>query len=494
MNGTHETPTFGDYVLVVRRRRKLVALFALAAMLLAATYVWWSGPTYTSEASVVIRPILTGPFDQTRIDDVGAGTEAKVLDSTVVASAAAKLLHRSPADGPALLEQLTVDNPVGTLVLNIAFDADSPRAAQAGAQAFADAYLAHRQQSADAIKGRGIERLGRDRAKLQKNLEDAQFAISTTATGTDARAAAETRRDRLVNQISDLDATSSALAGVDTNPGQIIRPAARPDTRSGPPPLVTILGATVMGAILGIGFALMQERTDPRVRSRQVLVETIGAEPLIEVGPIATTDLIAADDPAGVLASRFRRLRVAVWPRRGTGPRRVLVTSLARDTHTADAVVSNLAVTAHRAGWRVLLAWPGYTDAPIGAAVDLEEEWNGLDPDDAPLEKLVITAPGFDGVSLLPYLCGRDAIGAPSDEVSDRLSEMDGQYDIEVIVTAPVLDSPEAYELAPVVDGSILVFDISRDTKAELERAIESLTATGTPIVGVVAVGTPARW
>jgi succinoglycan biosynthesis transport protein ExoP len=493
MSTSHETPSFGDYVSVVRRRRKLVALCAVVTTLFAAGYLWWSGPTYTSQASVVIRPILTGAFDQSRIDDVGAGTEAKVLDSTVVAAAAAKRLHENPADASALLEHLTVDNPLGTLILNISYDAASPKAAQDGAQAFADAYLSHRQQSADAIKSRGLERLAGERKQLETDLTAAQNTIAATPANSDARIAAEAARDRISTQISNLDTTSSSLAGVDTNPGQIIRPATRPDTTSGPGMLVTLLGAAVLGALLGVGLALVKERTDPRVRSRQALVDAIGAEPLVTIGQQAG-DLAAVADPAGTLASGYRRLRVTAWPRRGTGPHRIIVTAVGRDAAPADLVAANVAATAQRAGWRTLLAWPGATESPIGSEVDLDTAWDGLDPDDAPLEKLVISAPGLDGVDLLPYLAGRERIGTPCDEIAERLTDLDGKYDVEMIVTDSAVKSPETYELAPIVDGTILVFDVERDTRKELERAIESLTAGGAPMVGVVAVGAPARW
>ena len=52
----------------------------------APLYSVKGGATYTSNASLVIRPILSDPFGDNRIEDVGADTQAKVLDSTVVAN------------------------------------------------------------------------------------------------------------------------------------------------------------------------------------------------------------------------------------------------------------------------------------------------------------------------------------------------------------------------------------------------------------------------
>ena len=103
-------------------------------MLLGAAWSIKGGNNYTSNASLVIRPILSDPFGtQARIEDVGANTQAKVLDSTVVANDVAKRLKldRDPKD---LVNRLMVENPVGTLVLNITFTATTPERAQAAAR------------------------------------------------------------------------------------------------------------------------------------------------------------------------------------------------------------------------------------------------------------------------------------------------------------------------------------------------------------------------
>ena len=78
--------------------------------------------------------------------------------------------------------------------------------------------------------------------------------------------------------------------------------------------------------------------------------------------------------------------------------------------------------------------------------------------------------------------------------MSERLAELDGTYDVEIIVGAPVLASPEAFELSPLVDGTIVVFDVSRHRRSDLEKSIDALTSTGTPVLGVVAVSVPANW
>ena len=491
MTSVRETPTLSDYWAILRRRRRTIALATVVVVAFAAVYVWWSGPQYQSQASVVIRPILSGPFDQSRIDDVGAGTEAKVLDSTVVAELAAKKLHLSPTDAPALLEHLTVENPLGTLILNISYAADSPEAARRGAQAFADAYLQNRQKTADAVKARALQRQQSQHTELDTELNGALTTIANTPAGSDARTAAESRRDALISQISQLEASSATLDGVDTSPGQLIRPADTPDAQSGPSPVLLLIAAVALGAIAGVGIALFRERTDPSIGSRHALTEALGAEPLAELPALGLgAPWNLAMSPADPLAINLRRLRVGVWPRRGSGPHRVMVTTPSGTTN-ADALAANLALTSARAGWNVLLAW---SDLPAESMLAQDLDIDTDLPDDAPLEKLLVAVPEEQGLSLLPTLTPGEAGRTSADEISERLGELDGTFDVEIIVGAPVLASPEAFELSPLVDGMIVVFDVERHRRSELERCIDALTSTGTPVLGVVAVSVPSGW
>jgi capsular polysaccharide biosynthesis protein len=491
MTSARETPTLTDYWAILRRRRRTVAIATVIVVALAAIYMWWTGPQYASQASVVVRPILSGPFDQSRIEDVGAATEAKVLDSTVVAQLAAKKLHQSPSEARALLENLTVDNPLGTLILNISYTADSPSAARRGAQAFADAYLENRQHTADAVKARALQRLQTQHTSLDRALDDALATIAATAAGSDARTAAESRRDVLVSQISQLEASSSVLTGVDTSPGQLIRPADLPESQSGPSTVLILVAAIALGAIVGAGTALLRERTDTAIASRQTFTEAVGADPIAELPALDLgVPWTVPMSPADPLAINLRRLRVAVWPRRGAGPRRVMVTTPAGAT-VSDSLAANLALTTARAGTNVLLAW---ADLPVESMLAQEITMPDDVPDDAPLEKLVVRVPDEEGLSLLPTLTPGDSSRMSTDEVSERLAELDGTFDVEILVVAPVLASPEAFELCPLVDGIIVVFDVQRHRRAELEKCVDALSSTGTPVLGVVAVSVPPTW
>jgi capsular polysaccharide biosynthesis protein len=74
---------------------------------------------------------------------VNMDTEKQIAESTAVAEKAAEALGTNEAP-EALLEDLSVSVPTNSLVLEITFADPDPARAQAGAQAFADAYLSTR--------------------------------------------------------------------------------------------------------------------------------------------------------------------------------------------------------------------------------------------------------------------------------------------------------------------------------------------------------------
>jgi succinoglycan biosynthesis transport protein ExoP len=492
-----ETASLSDYAAIIVRRWRVVVASALVFMVLGALYSYRGGATYTSNASLVIRPILSDPFGgDIRIEDVGADTQAKVLDSTVVASTVVQRLKldRDPKD---LIDRLTVENPVGTLILNIAFTASTAERAQAGAEAFTQAYLDYRRTTAEATKKRTLERLATQREALDASLAQASTQVATNPVGSDARTSAEARRSVLLGQIGELESKASTTQGIDTEPGDVIRPADLPSAPAGTSPVLTVIAATILGAIVGVGLALLRDRTDRRVRSRHDLVEITGQEPLVEIPRARSTanQLPAVVDPAGVEASVYRALRVRLWPRRGTGPRRLLIAA-ATEGPAADAVGANLAVTVASSGWQTLLAWPNKTDVAEYFSVEAQRNVEVL-VGERPIERLLVEPLDVHGLTLMPALARTGPGGVALETTTtaeSRLAELGSRFDTEIIVGAPVLASAESIELCPLVDAVLVVFDPSTTTREELVRTLELLDAIGAKLAGIVTFRASAGW
>lgn len=497
MTQERESASLSDYLAIIARRWRVVVATALVFMLLGGLYAFKGGATYSSKASVLIRPILSDPFGDVRILDVGADTQAKVLDSTVVANTVAKRLKldRDPED---LVNRLTVENPVGSLILNITFTASTAERAKNGAQAFAQAYLDYRRANAEETKKRTIEQLDTQGAELNRNLADANAAIASNPVGSDARTNAEARRGVILGQIGEVENAAAKTQAIDTEPGAVIRPADLPSAPTGTSPLMTVIAAGIFGTIVGIGIALLRDRTDRRIRSHHDLVDVAGEEPLVEIPRPRNSNparLPAVVDPAGAEASAYRALRVRIWPRRGMGPRRILIAGVAGGP-AADAVGANLAATIASSGWSTLLAWPNKTDVATYFSVETPPNVEVL-LGERPIERLLVEQHDVNGLTLLPALA-RSGPGGVAVEMTTtaetRLAELGSRFDAEIIVGAPVLASAESIELCPLVDGVIVVFDPTNTTREQLGRTLELLAAVGTKVLGIVTYRAPAGW
>ena len=493
-----DTVTLTDYWTVIRRRRRLIVACVATGAFLAASWTLLSPAAYTAHASVVIRQIQSDPFATSRIEDVGASTEQNVMASTVVASRVAKRLRET--DPLELVHHLSVDNPPGTLVLDLTFTADSASAARAGAQAFATSYLAYRAETADLVKTRKRAQIDTQLAAIKSELDGVISTINGNPANSAARSSAEARRGELGSRISDLETARSEVDVLDTTPGEVIRPAEAPSAPDGPGTMLTLVGGSALGLLGGIALALFRDRTDPHVLDHRDLVDLLDDEPIGEIpgarrttapstSPSIAPGVVAVYDPTSVAAGEYRRLRARVWPERTTGPRRVLVVTPTSGPD-ADEVAANLAVIVAATGWSVVLAW--LERAEPATCFSFSPATAAVAPPGSPLVQRLIEPAELPNLALLPGLGLGDGAN-PVEVAEDCLAEIDAFVDVQIVAGEPILSSPQAVELAPLVDGVIVAFNQRTTARADLARALETL-GTSAKVIGVVAIGVPSRW
>src|SRR5579875_2400356 len=136
-----------DYAGVVRRRRAGILAWTLACAALAVGYGLYAGPTYSATAIVDVQPLTLGPA--TSAEEVplleSMGTQQAIAQSAPVVKQAAALLGvPEPALQSEAAKRLTVTVPTQSTDLQFTWKASTGAAAQAGANAFARAYLAYR--------------------------------------------------------------------------------------------------------------------------------------------------------------------------------------------------------------------------------------------------------------------------------------------------------------------------------------------------------------
>ncbi|MCC6730890.1 MAG: polysaccharide biosynthesis tyrosine autokinase [Chthonomonadales bacterium] len=273
------------------------------------------------------------------------------------------------------------------------------------------------------------------------------------------------------------------------DPLQVIQPATVAEKVSPRQPTNLVLSA-VVGLLLGICFALLQEFLDDRVNApedaRRIMgAPTIGYIPLVpeEEGRILT------GPRGGALLESYRVLRSAVQFASVDTPASSLVVTSTAPGEGKSTTAANLAIAMALDGKRVILVdadlrrptlhqkfglsqKPGLTNVLIGQASleDALQETN--------IEGLRIVTSGAIPPNPAELLNSRAMRG-----LNDQLKE---HADVVVFDTPPCLATADAQVLSAEVDGVLYVVQLGETRKSAVRHAIEMLEQARARLIGVV--------
>jgi uncharacterized protein involved in exopolysaccharide biosynthesis len=209
-----------------------------------------------------------------------------------------------------MLEQVDVTALPETAVLLISFADSSPARSQAGATAFADAYLTLRQEQARTVLEQMARRVERQIADHGKELA----ALGTSPAGNDRNRAAaqeaQIRRDVLIREVQTLETQLLSLSTIDVTPGLVIEPASLPTSPTSPNhPMDAALGLA-----LGVGAAVVREWTADRMVGQDELARLLDRSVLATV-PVTEAwrnrdeaFLVTTQEPESRSAEAYRAL------------------------------------------------------------------------------------------------------------------------------------------------------------------------------------------
>ncbi|MPZ27109.1 MAG: lipopolysaccharide biosynthesis protein [Micromonosporaceae bacterium] len=330
-----------DSLAVLRHRWWLVALVTGLGLAAAGGWLHARPPVWESATSVLVHPAgqdanVVGGRTQ---GEVNLDTEAQLVRSTAVAAGAAELLGLDPAPTD-LARRVGVTVPPNTSVLTITFTAATPAEAQAGAQAFAEAYLDHRAQSARADLAAQAEAIEAMLDELGGRLADLNQRLAQTATSTAAAVNLDSQRGMVASQMNSLTDRLNALTTATVSPGTVISEARLPEQPSRPEPAVVLASGAALGLVAGLGAAGLGERLARRVRRPTDLPRRLGV-------PVLAAFTAANRPPAEEIASpyapagrTFDRLRneVIASERSSGASDAVGFTTSERSSRASDAV------------------------------------------------------------------------------------------------------------------------------------------------------------
>jgi Mrp family chromosome partitioning ATPase/capsular polysaccharide biosynthesis protein len=273
-----------------------------------------------------------------------------------------------------------------------------------------------------------------------------------------------------------------------------------------------LLIAAILGLLGGIALALVRERFDRRIRTRETAERHFGFPVLAEVpivrkrgflgrrrnGTLASLSQLppAAIDAYRLLASGLngtaeRNGSTPIADRR-TKPKAILVTSAGPDDGKTS-IVAYLASTLAAAGKTVTVVSCDFRHPEIHREFGLTDQRSLADvllsSNGGPVLSSCLWQTPITGVWIVPSGAARESDQLLSSPALRRLlMEARQLSDVVLVLTAPILTSDATY-LLPEVDG-VLVAVRAGTTKPELaERSSEFLKRLKAPVMGMVLTG-----
>jgi capsular exopolysaccharide synthesis family protein len=509
-----------DYLKILQRHWK-VAAGLIAIVLIGVFFLAPSQPEPVYEARhTLLREVSSGTEGASSADNP-AVVALWVSAGEVPTRVKETLGYKGAVDD--LTSRLTVTPNVELGTVELVASADSRDEAVLLVNTFADEVVAYVQESDDArvqevraAAGARINELNEEIARL-----DGEIA----RVGGEGAAGAQgyvTQRSAMAGELA-LAYNEQSSAGATTE-WTSLQPATSASKQASSVVGLTrgkslVLGAAV-SVLLAFGVAIMLDRSDSRLHTKEQAERQFGLPVLAEV-PLLS---IRTRHRAAVygyqndnrVAEAYRSLRTALLlfrdrlpleveaaelsgrmkgasSVRSNGSRQVILVTSPEAGDGKSSTAANLAMAYAEAGQSVLLVnWDLWR--PIPARVFDAEDAPGvsefLEAGNASLVRFVQST-SVPGLHLVPAGKLGHQPGAQLDAELRLLEEARSLADVVIVDTAPLLGASVTRELVTMADVVVLASRAGRTTSPAAERTSELLERLGAPTLGVVLVGVP---
>jgi capsular polysaccharide biosynthesis protein len=495
-------PVLMAYLGWLRRRWWILLLAAVLGTVGGLAVSQVQQARYTSTTSLLVRPVGGNGGDTNNNAKVNLDTEAQVVRSLVVGERA-KGLMKSSTPANELVQSASVNVPPNSQVLQVSYEAVSPKEAQAGSHAFAQAYLDLRRATAQATLDSQIKSLQQQIADTTKLLSAASGKVAAAPANSVERKRAEADQDVYTNQLTSLNNRLSPLLSEGIDPGEIISDAPLPDSPSSPNRTLNLASGLGAGLLLGIVLALVLDRLDTRVRRGRDISDRTGLPLLLELPPrTPAVGVLPATNKISRELGRLRNVLLSAIPEpREAGRGRQLLLCDASSGSAAGFVAANLAAAYARTGAQVALLTTK-PDSALTAITGVTEGRHSLAAvlrRDVPALKALTPVPGLGQLRVLVPGDLEADVELPVAALLEILSELSARFDHVLIETAQPTVAVEAQALGRHVDAVIMVAESGRTRSGEISAALRQFEQVDAPVLGAVlaprlpASATPAK-
>lgn len=503
-----------SYLRIFRRRWMILAVPAVAALAIAwltlpkATAVAPAAPSYSATATLITSPAYSSSGNSQPVDLSTVALFATLGD---VPKRAAKTLHYK-GEPQILASQVTVTPSTDNGTVAFASTDSDASSVVKRVNAFARATVSYfRDQSQSDVAAR--LRSAKTQLKgIEAQLNQAQHELTLTPEDAIAQAKVSSLKSQYSEQYALVGQLNRQLGGV--GPLSMLQPGVAIPQSAGAftaptNPLARLGISTLLGVLLGAALALLIERLDSRLRTREQVEESFGLPVLAEIpalplGQRGKRAILSADMPASATAEAHRSLRSAVLllgpdGRSGDGqaalatrtPLVVLVTS-ALPNEGKTTTVANLAAVMAEAGRSVLTLSFDLRNPRLHDYFEVE---NGPGVSDLLAPRRQVT---FESVCRQTRLTGVEMVtsgqrldhpGALLASAGPLLEAARRRADVVLIDTAPMLTASDAIDLAQYVDVALVVSRLNKTTTTHAAATQRLLSRLGVPALGTVLVG-----
>lgn len=504
-----------DYLRILRRRwwvwlTVLAITFGAALLSLPRGGTFSEGPLAGSFTAT--NTLLQGPDVSAKVD-----LQLTKLFATTgeIPRIAAESLGRPPEDGPLIAAgvSVVVDPKVGSMSISVV-GGDGDQAART-ANAFAEAVRTFLRSRAQKDREDEVTALQARLTNLEASIIDLQRRLVGSPLETpilQAQQLALTNQYQVgFERLQSLQAQAAAGSPLETLQTAVPIPvdATGNPVPASPPGRLGL--AIVVGLLLGMALAVVVDRLDTRMRTREQ-IETATRLPIVSEIPRlprrqrGSLEVVTATTPRSGAAEAYRALRAAVLlvPSRviargdtetrpidlsaWRSPRVLLVTSPVASEGKTSTVV-NLAAALAESGRSVMVLDADFRKPAAHRFLGVPRSAGLSDLLDVGLPGGVADAlrpTSLRGVSLITSGTSSRTPAAMLSKLGDVLAQTRDKADVVLIDAAPLLVANDATDIVPHVDSVILVTQAGRTSAAQAERAVDLLSLLVVPVLGVV--------
>ncbi len=422
-----------DYLLVVRKRWRVILLVLLLCVGLAAALTVSQTKMYESRTQFFVS--TTGAEDSSALLQGSTFTQQRVKSYAQLLTTPRILTPVAASVGVAgdLSRQVTATTPPDTVIIEVAVRDSNPAQAQAIATAIAEGF--------------------------------------PTAVGQ-----IETRPGSSVSPVK----------------VTVVQPPTAPSSPVSPVPVRNIALGLVLGLLLGLGVALLRETLDKTVKTQDDIkaitdVPVLGA--IMRDPDAVKRPLIVEVDPRSRRAEAFRSLRTNLQFVDAANHPRTLVVTSSLAGEGKSTMSANLALTMAQGGSKVCLVEADLRRPKVLDYLGLEGAVGLTDVLIGRAEVFDVIQP-YGGTNM--WVLGAGPIPPnPSELLGSTamrglLTDLASRFDYVVLDSPPILPVTDAVVLSSLVDGVIVVVGSAVVQRDQLTHALESLESVAAHVLGLV--------